>query len=191
MAGGALGIAVATKFSTLVFLPPAIAAIVVVHYWDLRGEWVSTAAGHPFGSCLQSSAARARSSSGRRTGSTWSVVSTCPSKFALYGAMPTTGWPALIRDWRVPGHEFIHGQLYLKAHTVAGHRATLFDQFSQRGFLIYYPVILATKTPIPLLLFSAAGLAGLMVHRKDERWRWFAGFALGALRLGRIDDQPD
>jgi hypothetical protein len=69
----------------------------------------------------------------------------------------------------------------LKAHTVAGHRATLFDTFSQRGFLFYYLVVLATKTPIPFLLFSCIGLTGLFGVRGTGRWRWHAGLALAAL----------
>jgi hypothetical protein len=104
-----------------------------------------------------------------------------PTRFGPYGTMPTSGWPALIRDWRLPAHEFLHGLLFLKAHTVAGHRATLFDTFSQRGFLFYYPVVLATKTPIPFLLFSGLGMMGLLRVRGVERWRWHAGLALGAL----------
>ena len=35
-AGAALGIAVATKFSTLVFLPPVVCALLLVHVWPLR-----------------------------------------------------------------------------------------------------------------------------------------------------------
>jgi hypothetical protein len=69
----------------------------------------------------------------------------------------------------------------LKAHAIAGHRATLVDQFSQRGFLLFYPVVLATKTPVPFIALAGLGLWGLSVRREDPRRRWFLGLGLGAL----------
>jgi hypothetical protein len=95
--------------------------------------------------------------------------------------MPTTGWVGAIQDWRIPGHEFVHGLLYLRAHTIAGHRAVLFDQFSQRGFVLYYPVVLAIKTPVPFLVLAGMGLVGLTRVRTHVAVRWFAGLVLGAL----------
>jgi hypothetical protein len=34
-------IAVATKFSTLVFLPPVVGAVVLVHYWGQGASWLT------------------------------------------------------------------------------------------------------------------------------------------------------
>jgi hypothetical protein len=183
LTGGALGIAIATKFSTLVFLPATVIGVVVMHVGKPR------ASGRPAltharlwrlllvigGVCLVVIWA----SYGFRVGR----LSDLPTRFGRYGTMPTTGWPAVIRDWRLPAHEFIHGLLFLRAHTIAGHGATLFDEFSQRGFWLYYPVVLATKTPLPFLLFAGVGLSGLARIRDSEDWRWFAGLALGALGL--------
>ncbi len=181
VAGVALGVAVATKFSTLVFLPPAVAAVLVTHHWDQRASWLAVIARAAFWRLVVVIGGVALFVVWASYGFGVGRLADLPARFGPYGDMPKTGWPALIREWRLPGHEFIHGLLFLKAHTIAGHRATLFDEFSQRGFLIYYPVVLATKTPIPFLLFAAAGLAALVRLRKASHPRWFAGLGLGAL----------
>jgi len=179
--GAALGIAVATKFSTLVFLPPTVAAVVVSHYWDRRREWLTAPAARSIGFVLLVVTPAAALVTWACYGFHIGQLSDLPERFGPYGNMPTTGWPAAIRNWRIPGHEFVHGLLYLQAHTIAGDRATLFDQFSQRGFLIYYPVVLATKTPPPFLAFAGLGLFGLIRTSKQRALPWFSGLALGAL----------
>jgi 4-amino-4-deoxy-L-arabinose transferase-like glycosyltransferase len=42
LAGAAIGIAVVTKFTTLVFLPPAAAAILTVYVWPERRAYLAT-----------------------------------------------------------------------------------------------------------------------------------------------------
>jgi hypothetical protein len=125
LAGVAVGIAIATKFSTLVFLPPAVAAIMLAHYWDDRASAL-TALRRPQLWRLPAVIA------GAAAIVIWSAyrfnvgrLADLPTRFGPYGTMPTSGWPAVIRDWRLPAHEFLHGLLFLKAHTVAGHRSTL------------------------------------------------------------------
>jgi 4-amino-4-deoxy-L-arabinose transferase-like glycosyltransferase len=181
LAGVALGLAVATKFSTLVFLPPAVIAIVVCRYWDDRRQWLVTiSTARPWvvlGTTALIATVVVWGCYGFRVGR----LSDLPTRFGPYGNMPTSGWPAVLRDWRLPGHELLHGLLYLKVHTEAGHRAMLFDQFSQRGFLLYYPVVLATKTPVPFLAFAALGLIGASRARAHPQGAWFAGLAFAAV----------
>lgn len=179
--GAAVGIAVATKFSTLVFLPPAVIAIVACHYWPQRRQWFRTLANATIWRILITASATAGVVVWASYGFDIGRLGDLPPRFGPYGTMPTTGWPAAIRNWRIPGHEFIHGLLYLKAHAIWGHPATLFDEFSQRGFLLFYPVVLLTKTPLPFLAMSAVGLWGLSTQREDRRWRWFLGLGIGAL----------
>jgi hypothetical protein len=97
--------------------------------------------------------------------------------------MPTTGWPAYVRDWRLPAHEFVHGLIYLKTHVDLGQGSRFLGQSHARGVWLYYPVVLATKTPMPFLLFAGAGLAALLRYRNARDWRWFAGIALAALGI--------
>lgn len=106
-----------------------------------------------------------------------------PSTFSSYGAFPTSGWSAVIGQWRIPAHEFVHGLLFLSAHTAAGHRSLMFGEFSQRGFLYYYPVVLAMKTPLPFILFAIVGCAALFRRRLIARAPWARGLAVGAVGL--------
>lgn len=180
LCGAAVGLAVATKFSTLVFLPPAVAAVLALYAWPRRGALVSwttaCSVGTLLGIGIPVAAIVLWASYGLHVGR----LSDLPPEFGTYGTMPQTGWPAMIKDWRIPGHEFVHGLLYLQSHTIAGHRSTLFDEFSQRGFLLFYPVVLATKTPLPFILMAALGLFGLFWRRNEPDGWWFRGLALGA-----------
>lgn len=106
-----------------------------------------------------------------------------PPRFANFGVFPTSGWPAVIGQWPVPAHEFAHGLLFLKAHTAAGHRSLLFGEFSQRGFLFYYPVVLATKTPLPFIIFALIGCGLTWRRRAASDAPWFIGMAVGAMGL--------
>lgn len=182
-AGAAIGIAVATKFSTLVFLPPAIVAIVAVHEWKRRREWLPSIARVEFWRLLAMAGVAAALVMWTAYGFRVGRLSELPQTFPPFGSMPTDGWPALIRDWRLPAHELIHGFLYLKTHVAAGQSATLLGETSQRGFWMFYPVVLATKTPMPFLLFAAVGIAGLVRYRDARGWRWAAGLGLGALGI--------
>jgi len=91
--------------------------------------------------------------------------------------MPTTGWVAAIKQVPLPAHEFLHGLLFLQAHTIAGHLSYMLGQTSQRGFWLYYPVMLLAKTPLTTLLFFLVGGA-LAIRTRDQPE--FSGYALGA-----------
>lgn len=142
LGGLALGVAVATKFSTLVFLPPAAAAIVACCCWDRRRQWKSVLARRSLWRSVGLGAIVAGLV-------VWASYGFGVGRLADLSPRLGGNWVALLREWRLPGHELIHGLLSLKAHAAAGHRATLFDRFSQHGFLLFYPAVLATKTPLP------------------------------------------
>lgn len=181
--GVALGLAIATKFSTLVFFPPAAAAIVACDAWPCRRDWLRRVGGAPFRRILGATAAVTALVVWAGYGFHIGRLADLPTRFGIYGVMPETGWPALIRDWPIPGHEFVHGLLFLRAHTIAGHAATLLGEFSQRGFVLYYPIVLLTKTPLPFLLFAAAGLWALLRSPATPARRFHLGCALGALGI--------
>ena len=179
IAGASLGFAVATKFSTLVLLPPVVAAVLFTHY--LSDRTALTTMRRLSWSCIVVIPVVAaiviwaayRFQVGR--------LADLPTAFGPFGTLAASALPAFVLGWRIPAHEFVHGLLYLKAHTVAGHSATLWDVFSSRGFLLYYPVVLATKTPIPFIVIALAGLAGMARLTRVKPWPWHAGLALGAL----------
>jgi hypothetical protein len=180
--GVALGVSVATKFSALPFVPPLIVAVVAAHYWDERRAWHRLVL-RPSTIRLLAILAIAGvltiwASYGFRVGR----MADLPQSFSSYGNFPTTGVWAVMSQWRIPAHEFFHGLVYLKVHAAWGHRSMLFGEFSQRGFVEYYPVVLAVKTPMPFLILAVGGVWGLLRYRGTGS-RWFTGIALGAVAL--------
>ena len=181
--GLATGVAIATKFSTLMFLPPVAVAIAAALYWSSRRDWLPTII---LPSSLRLLAVvfvvtlvTVWGSYGFRVGR----MADLPPRFSIYGTFPTSGWPAVVGQWRIPAHEFVHGLLFLKTHTAAGHRSLMFGEFSQRGFLFYYPVVLATKTPLPFILFAVVGCGVLLRRQLIPSAPWFRGLAVGAAGL--------
>ena len=83
----------------------------------------------------------------------------------------------------LPMPELFHGLLFLAEHSRTPPPAYLLGQVSPRGFLAYYPVALAVKTPLPFLVLLLWGTAVLV-----RRWRapelWLArAVLLGAAGL--------
>jgi hypothetical protein len=181
--GLALGAAIATKFSSLMFLPPVVMAISAAQYWSSRREWLPTVV-RPASLRLLAivtvvTLVTLWGSYGFRVGR----MTDLPRVFGSYGTFPTSGWPAVVGQWPIPAHEFVHGLLFLKAHTAAGHRSLMFGEFSQRGFIYYYPVVLAVKTPLPFILFVLFGCGALLRRRLIPSAPWFRGLAIGAVGL--------
>lgn len=181
--GAVLGLAVATKFSTLPFVPPVVLAAAAASTWDSRRHWVRTLR-QPGTVRLLSLVVLAGgvtlwASYGFRVGR----MADLPQTLSAYGAFPSTGIWAALAQWPLPAHEFLHGLVYLKVHAEWGHRSMLFGEFSQRGFLEYYPVVLAVKTPLPFLLLMSGSLWGAIRHRSDPSLRWFLGIGVGAAGL--------
>jgi len=183
LAGAAVGIAVATKFTTLVFLPPAVVAVLAVHAWPERRSHLALLAQPALWRGLVVLGVVAAATIWACYGFRVGRLADLPLTLGPFGRVPTTGWPAAVRDWPLPAHEFLHGLLYLKAHTDFGHGGTFLGQSSREGVWLYYPVVLATKTPMPFLLFAGAGILGLLRYRNARGWRWFAGLVLAALAI--------
>jgi hypothetical protein len=181
--GLAMGAAIATKFSTLIFLPPVATAVAATQNWSRRRQWVAAVVRPASLRLLVIVAATTLvalwGSYGLRVGH----MADLPQTFGAFGTFPTSGWAAVVGHWRIPAHEFAHGLLSLKAHTAAGHSSVMFGEFSQRGFLLYYPVVLATKTPLPLILFATVGCGALLRQRLTPSAPWFRGLAIGSVGL--------
>ncbi|HEX3578945.1 MAG TPA: glycosyltransferase family 39 protein [Thermoanaerobaculia bacterium] len=75
--------------------------------------------------------------------------------------------PWLATHIRLPAPDYINGFIEVELHNRHGHRAFLFGQMKDgRGWWYYFPVALFFKTPIPLLLLAAAGIAMLITRGK-------------------------
>jgi 4-amino-4-deoxy-L-arabinose transferase-like glycosyltransferase len=62
----------------------------------------------------------------------------------------------------------------LVRHNSAGHQSYLLGHFSQNGFRYFYPVALAVKTPLPLLLAGIAGILFLCARLRTRGWVYAA-----------------
>jgi hypothetical protein len=179
--GVAVGISVATKFSTFVFLPP-IALALIVTWWfaalrrapDSPIRWSRTAwqSGMVMLIAMFVVWASYRFSVGR--------LSELPQQFGIYGHYPRTGLAARMKDVPIPAPGFWHGLLFLRAYEQRGQMAYLFGETRRFGFWYFHPVALAVKTPLPFLVFAAIGLGLLWRDRRSIRTWTARAAAIGA-----------
>jgi 4-amino-4-deoxy-L-arabinose transferase-like glycosyltransferase len=187
--GIVLGLAVATKFTALVFIPAASIALVAARIWH---DWHSAG---PFWKAWRSRMLKAilviapiamlilwgsyRFSVGKiselpQNLCGWVVYG--PAASGMHGAF--ANW---IADMPLPAPEFFHGVVALLAHNATGHWAYALGDVSQFGFWYFYPLALLVKTPFPFMIFVGAGLVAA-AHRYKER-PWWVGGIFGAILL--------
>jgi hypothetical protein len=65
----------------------------------------------------------------------------------------------LAGDTPIPAPQFVRGVLDVLGHNAQGHAGYLLGEVRNTGWWYYFPVALAVKTTLPLLLLAAAGLA--------------------------------
>jgi hypothetical protein len=175
--GVGVGLAVATKLSSLVFLPAAGAAVVplwslgrdrrdrVSVRWSRRAASLALAAvcafsvtwsfyRFSFGVPLDQPGASRRLERCTRDGGV---------------AAAALAWLAAAR---VPAPELVHGAIWLCAHDRDGHPAYLDGTVEPSGHRAFYAVALAVKTPLPVLVLGLVGLgwgAALTIRARDGR----------------------
>jgi 4-amino-4-deoxy-L-arabinose transferase-like glycosyltransferase len=85
------------------------------------------------------------------------------------------GWLSRLLGARtVPAPGFLHGLMTLSAHNYAGHEAYALGEVSQSGFWYSYPLGLAVKSPLPFLLLFGSALIVLVSRRRAVPW-WVSG----------------
>jgi hypothetical protein len=147
--GVAAGLAATTKFSALAFLGLAIASGEL-----LRARWPD---GDPAARPVASPWRSALAATGVGALVVWSVY-----RFHV-GPVGARGIP-------VPAPELVRGLGAFLAHGSAGHPAFLLGEVRTRGWWYYYPVVLAVKTPLPLLALAVTGGAYAWRARRVEGW---------------------
>jgi dolichyl-phosphate-mannose-protein mannosyltransferase len=91
-----------------------------------------------------------------------------------YGKVP--GW-----DLSLPAPEFFDGIRFAMSHNSKGHPAFLLGEISDQGWWYYFPVALAVKTPIALLLLIFVGMWQCWKNRARAAYLAPAAFSLGIL----------
>ena len=188
--GLSIGLAVATKFTSLVFIPAASAALVAARVWSERhidqSLWKAwglrllkvTLISAPIGLFIIWAAYRF----------SIGTLSDLPQHLC--------GWPVYglevegmrgtianaLADVALPAPEFLHGILVLLAHNQAGHWAYALGEVSLTGFWYFYPLALLVKTPLPFMVLFAVGLV-LVLRRKGESAWWVSGIYAAILLI--------
>ncbi len=83
---------------------------------------------------------------------------------------------------RIPLFSFLEGLFYVFTHNVGGHDSYFMGQFSNRGWWYYFPVLLAVKNPLPLLLVLVIGF----IKGWHSLWRSFTQHKL----IKRLQNTP-
>jgi hypothetical protein len=150
--GGALGLATVTKFSALAFLGVAIVLGESVRAFSLR----ESPEAHEAASPLWRDALVVI---GAAMLSVWAVYRFQIAPLSS-GSVP------------IPAPAFFRGLSAFLTHGSGGHPAFLLGEVRLRGWWYYYLVVLAVKTPLPILALAVVG--GVDVFRAREREGWTA-----------------
>ncbi len=177
LVGAAVGLALLTKFSTLVFFPVAALAFVAARRLGrlparplespdgarpLTWRALAAAAGLAALVAFVVTWAGYRFSVGRIDELPHEVKGWLPLVPPVAARHGLGGW---LLHARLPMPELWHGLRFLAAHDASGHDAYLLGRNAPRGFVGFYPIALAVKTPLPLLLLALLALPALLRRR--------------------------
>jgi 4-amino-4-deoxy-L-arabinose transferase-like glycosyltransferase len=188
--GAAVGLALLCKFSTLLFFPVTVLALVAARRlaampaqplrdgrplgWRAGAGQVALAALVGFAVTW----AGYRFSVGR-------MDDLMPEVKGWLTILPPVaqraGLSGLLLHARIPMPELFHGLRFLAAHNHVGHDAYLLGNVSDHGFRAFYPVALLVKTPLPLLVLLLVSLP-VIARRRPGQWEGAAA-ALAALGI--------
>lgn len=176
--GAAVGVALLTKFSLLIFAPLPLLALLIGARVVRPTLTLRVIAGHAalvvllalavvnlaYGTARQPLGADDRA---------W-ILGTPPSppRAILLGASPLA---ALLPT------DFTYGLYFQYLHDQQGHAAALLDRVSTTGWWYYFPVAFALKTTLPFLALSLGGLAWALWRLWRRDWRFAALLAPLAL----------
>ena len=182
--GFATGLAISTKLSTLAFLPAAMAGILLLYFVTKRRDSDSSTQGHAWWRIGSLRGVMGQIAVGltciflviwpvyRFSHVPISKLSGAPDRIAarVFGpsSAATGGIRSLTATLQVPAPEFLGGLRDLRDINRLGARSYLFGQYKEGGWWYFYPVAIAVKTPLAVLLLAILGAVSLI--RK-----WFRG----------------
>jgi hypothetical protein len=170
--GFCAGLAVAAKFSSLVYFPAA--AIVAILWYLATTHFPSSR----FGPAI------------RERVPTFGIAVAALAA-VVWAAYRFSFGKVYFGNVRLPAPEFYLGLLEVTQHNARGHLTYLLGQLSPDGFWYYYPVVLLVKTPLGLLVLALAG-AAIAVRRRRQSFAAglplaFTAGILVAAWFGRIN----
>ena len=182
--GVATGLAVATKLSTLAFLPATIIGVVPLYLASRRAAAAAAPPGEPvrFKALLGQAAVVMLGmmmviwACYRFSHAPIDQFSSAPAQLAerVFGSESTTAREvhALTATLQLPAPELYNGLRDLRDVNRLQVRSYLFGQVRPGGWWYFYPVALAVKTPLAVLLLAAIGSASLLIGWLRTRVQW-------------------
>jgi hypothetical protein len=166
------GLAVVSKYSSLVFFPAAV-AIALAWYYSVD---------RPKAGELRMAAMRLLPGLAVAAGIVCIVIAA-----AFRFSWGNSG----IGGLKLPAPEFFQGIRDVAKHNAEGHPGYLLGKVGRSGFWGYYLVEIAVKTPLPFLFLAGIGAALLLRRRGAVRFGWlplaYAAGVLGVASFGRIN----
>ncbi len=179
--GGAAGLAILAKFSTIVFLPPCAVAILAIRIAmdrlprASRAQWFRT---RMRGAVLAAATAFLVVWAGYRFSLTPLTtpdrrphhvgLSAVDRVLSRGGTLGRLGYSIL--EMPVPAGELLLGVNKVREHDRHGHPAFLLGQMRRDGWWYFFPVAIAIKTPLAFLALAAAG-AVLLWKARERDWK--------------------
>jgi len=150
----AAALAVLSKFSALGFLPPIALAFFLLARTRLTRTFLAQAAAFAF---LAPSLLWA--GYGFQVGALAPAGHRYESMFPMGAEQsPPRRFAQLVAHHNLPAPKFWKGLIDLSAHNHSGHDSYLLGQVSRGGWWYYFPVVLAVKSTLPLLLLVALAI---------------------------------
>jgi hypothetical protein len=159
--GVGLALAILSKFSAVLLLPVCIAAITLLYPRARQKRnwvWIPVAFVLIWGAY--------RFSFGPMTEH---VASDAAGQGGIIGRIPRPVLHAL-ETVPLPAPQLLDGLWQVHNHVDAGHTAYLMGRHSFHGWWYFFPVALAVKTPLPILLLAGLGVFALTREKRRERW---------------------
>ena len=159
--GVGLALAILSKFSAVLLLPVCIAAITLLYpraRQKRNWAWIPVTFVLVWGAY--------RFSFGPMTEH---VASDAAGQGGIIGRIPGLVLHAL-ETVPVPAPQLLDGLWQVHNHVDAGHTAYLMGRHSFHGWWYFFPVALAVKTPLPILLLAGLGVFALTREKRRERW---------------------
>jgi 4-amino-4-deoxy-L-arabinose transferase-like glycosyltransferase len=172
--GIGLALAILAKFSAVLLLPVCIAAIIWLHPRARQKRnwvWVPVAFVLIWGAYRFSFGPMAEH-----------VASDAASQGGIFSKIPTPLLHAL-EALPVPAPQLLDGLWQVHNHVDAGHTAFLLGQHSFHGWWYFFPVALAVKTPVAILLLAGFGVLALFRATSPESRRalWMPAILCGMI----------
>ena len=171
--GVAFAVAFLSKFSSVVLLPASAVTILLLRWAGFRPAHRRILIALLVAALLTWSAYRF--SFGRMTEH---VAADAAGQGGIWSAIPASWFHTLERA-PLPAPEILDGFWQVHNHVDGGQAAYLLGENSMRGWWYFFPVALAVKTPLGLLILTAIGFFALAREKlRPFDWRAWAPAAL-------------